>query len=339
MSDTVLLTGISGFLGGHVALALLNAGYTVRGSVRNLDKAGKVRQTLENAGASTDRLDFVALDLTRDEGWAEAMEGCRYLLHTASPFVIQMPQDKNELLRPAIEGTERAVNAALASDIERIVLTSSMAAIAYGHDPERAAPFTAADWTDLDGRDVNAYVESKTRAERRAWDLMKAAGREDDLVTINPSAILGPLLDDDPGTSAAIIQRLLNGTVPAAPRIPFVLVDVRDVAAAHVAAITGEVGGKRIPVGERPVFMFEIAQLLRKTHPGYAGKLPRFEMPDWAVRIYALFDKDMRGILGELGVRKSLDSSTVEALLGRRLIPADEAAAATAESLIAQKLV
>ncbi|WP_404405804.1 SDR family oxidoreductase [Pelagibacterium halotolerans] len=339
MTDRVLLTGISGFLGGHIALALLNTGYTVRGSVRNLSKADKVRQTLENAGADTTNLEFVALDLTRDEGWREAMEGCRYLLHTASPFVIQMPRDKNELIRPAVEGTERALNAALAAGVERIVLTSSMASIAYGHDPKRTAPFTADDWTNLEGRDVTAYVESKTRAERRAWELMKAAGREDDLVTINPSGILGPLLDEDPGTSAAIVQRLLDGTVPAAPRVPFVIVDVRDVAAAHVAALTGDVGGKRLPIGERPMFMFEVAQVLRKTHADYARKLPRFEMPDWAVRIYALFDKDIRGILGELGIRKSLDSSTAEALLGRRLIAADQAVSATAESLIAHKLV
>lgn len=339
MTDRVLLTGISGFLGGHTALALLNAGYTVRGSVRDGAKADKVRHTLESAGADTSRLEFAVLDLTRDAGWADAVKDVRYLLHTASPFVIQMPRDKNELIGPAVAGTERALNAALAAGVERIVLTSSMAAIAYGHDPRRATPFTAADWTDLEGRDVNAYVESKTRAERRAWALMQAAGRENDLVSINPSAILGPLLDEDPGTSAAIVQRLIGGTVPAAPRVPFVIVDVRDVAAAHVAALTADAGGKRIPMGERPMFMFEVAQVLRNAYPEYASKLPRFEMPDWAVRIYALLDKDVRAVLGELGVRKSLDSRAAEALLGRRLMPADQAVTATADSLIAHKLV
>ncbi len=159
MPDRVLLTGVSGFLGGHVASALLAAGYQVRGSVRNLTKANKARETLTKAGADVGRLEFVALDLLKDDGWDAAAQGCRFLLHTASPFVIAMPADKMELIRPATEGTERALNAGLKAGVERIVLTSSMAAIAYGHDRSRTAPFTAADWTDLAGRGCNAYIE------------------------------------------------------------------------------------------------------------------------------------------------------------------------------------
>ncbi|RYF88076.1 MAG: NAD-dependent epimerase/dehydratase family protein, partial [Caulobacteraceae bacterium] len=209
--DRVLLTGISGFLGGHVALQLLDAGYAVRGSVRSLGKADKVRATMARAGADVSRLEFVALDLLSDDGWAEAARDCRYLQHTASPFVLDIPADKMELIRPAVEGTERALHAALAAGVERIVLTSSTAAIAYGHDRSRTAPFTAADWTNLQGDHVPPYQESKTRAERRAWAIMDAAGRHDDLVTINPGGILGPLLDEDPGTSAALVSRLLDG--------------------------------------------------------------------------------------------------------------------------------
>ena len=208
MTDRVLLTGISGFLGGHVALQLLNAGYIVRGSVRNLSRADKVKATLAKAGSDISRLEFVALDLEKDEGWDAAMEGVRFVQHTASPFVLQMPEDKNDLIRPAVEGTERALNAALAANVERIVLTSSMAAIAYGHEKSRTAPFTANDWTNLEGRDVTPYTESKTRAERRAWEIMRAAGREKDLATINPSGIFGPLLDEDPGTSAALGEEM-----------------------------------------------------------------------------------------------------------------------------------
>ncbi|WP_196259594.1 NAD-dependent epimerase/dehydratase family protein [Pelagibacterium limicola] len=339
MSDRVLLTGISGYLGGHTALALLAAGFTVRGSVRNLAKAEAVRKTLEKHGGDVSRLEFVALDLMSDGGWVEAMEGVRYLVHTASPFVLKMPTDKTELIRPAVEGTERALNAAFAAGLERAVLTSSMAAIAYGHDKSRTEPFTAADWTNLEGRGVNAYIESKTLAERRAWDIARSAGREIDLVTINPAGIFGPLLDEDPGTSVAGIQRMLNGSVPAAPRIPLVVVDVRDVAAAHVAALTApEAGGKRFPMGESTMFLFEAACVLREAFPGHAGKLPRFEMPDWGVRIYALFDGDVRGLLGELGVRKSLDSTPTIGLLGRPLIPARDTIVATGESLIAQGL-
>lgn len=339
MADKVLLTGVSGFLGGHVALALLAAGYNVRGSLRNPGKADHVRATLAKAGADVARLEFVTLDLLKDEGWETAAQGCRYLAHTASPFVIQMPRDKMELIRPAVEGTERALQAGLKGGVERVVLTSSVAAIAYGHERTRTAPYTARDWTNLDGH-VSAYGESKTRAERRAWEIMKTAGRESDLAVINPAAILGPLLDEDPGTSAILVVRLLNGSIPASPRIIFAIVDVRDVAEAHVAALTNPAaGGRRFPMGDRTLSLGEIAEVLRKRFPERAGKTPRFELPDWAVRLYALFDRDVRGSLGELGVVRRIDSSDVEALLGRKLIPADQAIAATGESVIAHRLV
>jgi dihydroflavonol-4-reductase len=340
MADKVLLTGVSGFLGGHVALALLGAGYQVRGSVRDLAKADQVRATLAKAGADITRLEFAALDLLKDEGWDEAAQGCRYLVHTASPFVLEMPKDKMVLIRPAVEGAERAVNAGLKAGVERIVLTSSMAAIAYGHDRARTAPFTAADWTDLEGGDVNAYAESKTRAERRAWELMKAAGRASDLVSINPSGIYGPLLDHDPGTSVGLILRLLKGGLPAAPRFIFPIIDVRDVANAHVAALTGpNAGGQRIPMGEGALSMMEVANIMRRRFPERARKLPRFEMPDWGVRLFALFEPQVRDNLGELGVVRRLDSAPAVALLGRSLIAPEPALIASAESLIAHGLV
>ncbi len=340
MADRVLVTGISGFIGGHVALELLKQGYRVRGSVRDPARVDAVRATLGRAGADLDRLEFVALDLLADDGWDAAMDGVRYLQHTASPFVTAMPADRMALVRPAVEGTRRALAAALGATVERVVVTSSVAAIMYGHDRARTAPFTAADWTDLGGRDINAYVESKTRAEHEAWGIMDGAERHDDLTTINPGVVFGPLLDGDPGTSVGLLARMFDGSLPVAARIGLVIVDVRDVAAAHAAAMVAPaVRGQRLPMGAGTRSLLEIAAILRTALPAHAGRLPRHEVPDWLVRMASVFDSDARGNLGELGVVKRLDAAAVEALLGRPLIGVEEAVTAAARSLIAEGLV
>lgn len=341
MTDTVLITGISGFLGGHVALQLLEAGYRVRGSVRNLDKAAKVEQTLKNHGADTKALEFVALDLNKDDGWAEAMQGVKYLAHVASPFFTSMPDDKMDMIRPAVGGTERALNAALAADVERIVLTSSFAAIGYGYPKSRTEPFTEKDWSDPNSSNITAYVESKTRAEMRAWELMEAAGRREDLTTVNPTGIFGPLLDDDPGTSGSIVLRMLKGSLPAAPDARIFGIDVRDAAAVHVKALTDpSAGGKRYltsNLGGKT--LYDMGQSLAAELPAYKSKMPRMIVPDWVVRFIGLFDKEIRDNTTELGYNKSVDNSAVLAFLGRDLISYDAALAATANSLIEQKLV
>lgn len=337
MPDLVLITGISGFLGGHVALQLLEAGYAVRGSVRNLDKAEKVRATLARAGADVSRLDFVALDLLGDAGWSEAMAGVRYLQHTASPFVLETPKDENELIRPAVDGTRRAIEAALAAGVERVVLTSSIAAIQYGHaDYSRA--FTETDWTNVDAPTTGAYAKSKTLAEREAWALMDAAGRHDDLAVINPAAILGPLLDEDPGTSATIVRRLLDGKLPAVPKLNMSIVDIRDVAALHVDAMTNPAAaGQRCIAAEGTYTMAQIGAMLK---PAFTDRrVPTAQLPYWLIRIVALFDRDVRDNMHEMGTPKRLDGSGGSERLGRPLISASEAAIATGKSLVDHRLV
>lgn len=338
MSDTVLVTGVSGFLGGHVALQLLESGYHVRGSIRNLNRAEEVRATLARHGANLDRLEIVALDLTGDDGWAEAMDGVRFLAHTASPFVSSMPADKMELITPAVEGTARALNAALAANVERIVLTSSLVAVVGSGD--NGAQFTARDWSDPDSPATNAYAESKIRAERKAWEIMRDAGRETDLAVINPGFILGPLLGSDPGTSGAVLVRLMTGDMPSAPDLQFHCVDVRDVAALHVAALDHtEAGGRRLllAAGERTIF--EVGKTLAAAFPEYAKKTPRFVMPNWAVRVYALFDADVRGVVSQLGKRATVACPESRRILGRDPVSPDDAAVAMGETLIAQGLV
>ena len=337
MTDTVLVTGISGFLGGHVALQLLNAGYRVRGSVRNLSKADKVRDTLSKAGADTSRLEFVALDLLSDAGWAEAMAGIRFLQHTASPFVLETPKDPDDLIRPAVEGTRRAIAAALASQVERVVLTSSIAAIQYGHaDYSRA--YDEADWTNLDSANTGAYPMSKTLAEREAWTLMDAAGRHDDLAVINPAGILGPLLDEDPGTSSTLVRRLIDGKLPAVPKLAMSVIDVRDVAALHVDAMTNPAaGGQRCIASTGTYWMSDMGRMLKPSFPD--RRIPTVELPTWLIRVISLFDRDIRDNMQEIGTMKPLDGERGSQRLGRPLIPADAATIATARSLIAHHLV
>lgn len=221
MTDTVLVTGVSGFIGGHVAAELLRRGYAVRGSVRTPSRAEEVRAAVAAAGADDRGLEFRRLDLLSDESWTDAAAGCRFVVHVASPIVSAMPEDPEELIRPAVEGTRRAIGAALRAGAERVVVTSSLGAVQQARVP-REHVYTAADWTHPDGRGVNAYTASKVRAERAAWDLADRSGAHDRLAVINPGAVIGPLLSDDPGTSVTAIQQIMSGALPMIPdlRLP-----------------------------------------------------------------------------------------------------------------------
>lgn len=340
MADLVMLTGISGFLGGHVALALLQEGYRVRGSVRDLARTASVKANLLKAGADVSRLEFVKLDLLSDAGWTEALRGARYLQHTASPFVSTMPRDKMELVRPAVDGTRRSLEAALAANVERVVVTSSMAAIAYGHERSRTRPYGPDDWTNLNGRHVSPYAESKTLGEREAWMIMDRAGRHDDLAVLNPYYILGPLLDDDPGTSASLILRLMDGSIPMSAGFYFPVVDVRDVAEAHVRAMTSPIaGGHRFPIAGPPLAFIEVAQIIGKAMPEFAKRLPTRNAPDWLVRLFGPLTPEMRGNSGEVGVIRTPDATEGIRLLGHPLISPAEAILATARDLVVRGLV
>jgi len=336
---TVLLTGVTGFLGGHIAVALLRAGYKVRGSLRTPSRAGETENAIKAAGVDVSHLEFVELDLTKDAGWAEACDGVDYLVHAASPFVTSMPKDKAELITPAVEGTQRALTAARDAGIARVVLTSSIAAIVPGRGKSGPSHLDASDWADPDG-DVNAYVESKIRAEQKAWDILKPGSTPTELAVINPALIVGPLLDSDPGTSGAIFQRMLRGEVPVAPHLYLHSVDVRDLADMHVAALTDPAA-----VGARTIASFEaysimqMATCLKNAFPEYSKKVPKFQAPDWVIRLVALFDADVRGSLKELGYNPILDEAPGRALLGRTPIALADSYIETAQSLIDRDLI
>lgn len=336
--EKVLLTGISGFVGGHVALVLLERGYWVRGTVRNREAGIRASAALAAAGADMSRLDLVELNLLEDKGWQDAAEGCAYTQHIASPFQMVMPKDPDDLILPATHGTAHVLGAALKAKHRRVVLTSSLAAIDGGHLNYKPT-LTEDVWTNLEGPHVNAYAESKTRAERLAWGMAENASARDRLVVINPGAILGPLLDDDPGTTGSMIVRLLRGEMPVAPNIILEYVDVRDVAAAHVAAMTApEAAGRRNILAEQSLSLIEVSAILREAFPSFAQKLPRRALPDWLARGLSLFDASLRDSRAQLGVRKHSNASRGIALVGAPLIPARDAVIAAAQSIIDRKL-
>src|SRR3954451_22972137 len=238
----VLVTGGTGFLGGWCVAELLRRDYQVRTTVRDVAREPAVRATVERAGVDPgDRLPVVAADLGDDAGWADAVAGCGGVLHVASPFPTEQPKDPDELIVPARDGALRVIKASLEAGVERIVMTSSVAAVRHGRPPSADRPYDETDWTDGDDTQRTPYVRSKTIAERAAWEHVRAAGAEDRLAIVNPGAIIGPVLTDDHSFSLQSVKRLLDG-IPAMPRLGFTFVDVRDVAALHIRALTDPAG-------------------------------------------------------------------------------------------------
>jgi nucleoside-diphosphate-sugar epimerase len=332
----VLVTGGSGFIASHTILQLLNAGHRVRTTIRNLNREPEVRAMLKQGGAQAgDRLTFFVADLQNDSGWAAAVADCDYVLHVASPFPANVPTHEDELIVPAREGALRVLRASRDASVKRVVLTSSFAAIGYGHPPQ-SAPFNETNWTVATGNDVTAYVKSKTLAERAAWDFIAREGRDLEFSVVNPVAVFGPVLGPDYSTSVLLIQRLMSGTVPGSPRLSFGVVDVRDVADLHIRAMTHAAakGERFLAVSGDFMLIHDIAKVL-KNRMGEAGKkVPTRQLPNWLVRIAALRDPAVKQILPELGKLKNGTSEKAKRLLGWTPRSREEAIIATAESLL-----
>ena len=334
--STVLVTGGSGFIGGHCILQLLAAGHQVRTTVRNFKREGEVRATLNRAGAvSGDQLTFFAADLEKDAGWAEAVTGCEFVLHVASPFPAGVPKHEDDLIVPAREGTLRVLRAARDAGVKRVVLTSSFAAIGYGHKPQ-TRPFDETDWTDVDGGGVSAYAKSKTLAERAAWDFIAKEGGSLELSVINPVAVFSPVLGPDFATSILLLKRLMDGAVPGVPKLYFGVVDVRDVADLHIRAMTNPDanGGRFLAVAGNPVSILDIARLLKSRMGAAAKRVPTRQLPDWVVRIAALRDPAIKLILPELGKVKNVTNEKARRVLRWTPRSNDESIIAAAESLV-----
>jgi dihydroflavonol-4-reductase len=331
--QTVLVTGGSGFLGGWCVIELLRRGYSVRTTVRSLSKEAQVRAAVGSEVDPGDRLSLLAADLTRDEGWADAVRGCNYVLHVASPFPPKQPKDPDELIVPAREGTLRVLRAGLDAGVKRVVVTSSVAAIRLP-DGSEPRPLDERDWTDPDSPGLTPYLRSKTIAERAAWDLVRERGEEDRLAVVNPGAIFGPVLNDDLSYSLQAVQRLLEG-VPGAPKLGFSVVDVRDVADLEIRAMTmPEAGGERFIATTRFLWMGEIGTVLRDRLGERASKVPTRTLPNILVRGMALFDPGIRSVVGGLGKRTELSSEKARTSLGWAPRPVEDTIAETGDSLI-----
>ncbi len=334
--STVLVTGGSGFIAGHCMLQLLAAGHTVRATLRSPQREAEVRATLRAAGASGDaRLSFHVADLTSDAGWAAAMRGCRYVLHVASPLPAGIPRHEDEIIVPARAGTLRTLRAARDADVQRVVLTSSFAAIGYGH-PAQTAPFDENRWTNLGGSQLTAYVKSKTLAERAAWDFMTREGDALELAVVNPVGVFGPALGSDLSASLQIILRMLNGGVPACPRLYLGAVDVRDVADLHLRAMTHPAarGERFLAVAGPSLSLLQVAEVLRRHLGSGARRAPRHQIPDWLVRLLAMCGHRLaRAALPELGKVKNSSNDKARRLLGWQPRDREECIAASAASL------
>jgi dihydroflavonol-4-reductase len=312
---------------------LLRRGCAVRTTVRDLGKEKDVRARVASELDPGDRLTVLAADLRSDDGWADAVAGCDYVLHVASPFPAAQPKDPDELIVPAREGTLRVLRAALDAGARRVVVTSSVAAV-RGSTSSASAPLTEADWTDPDNPKVSPYARSKTIAERAAWDLVRERGEEGRLAVVNPGAILGPVLDGESSTSLALVERLLKG-MPGTPRIGFSVVDVRDVADLHILAMTSpEAGGERYIAVDRFMWMGDVAAILRERLGPEAAKVPKRSIPDFLVRGMALFDPAARSVVGQLGQKVEVSSAKARAL-GWEPRPVEETIADCGRSLAA----
>lgn len=336
MPQTVLVTGGSGFIGAHCIVQLLAAGYQVRTTIRNLKREGDVRAMLKAGGADPgSRLSFFAADLVDDSGWKEAVSGCDFVLHVASPLPPSVPKNEDELIVPAREGTLRVLRASRDAGVKRVVLTSSFAAIGYGHKV-RETPFNETDWTDPNGDDVAPYTKSKTLAERAAWDFLSREGGSLELSVINPVAVFGPVLGPDYSASILLVQKMMDGAMPGTPQLYFGAVDVRDVADLHIRAMTHPAakGERFLAVAGDFLTMLDIAKILRAHMGESAKRVPTRQLPNWMVRLASLRDPAIKLILPELGKKKNATNEKARRVLDWAPRSNEESIVATAQSLV-----
>ena len=309
--DKVLVTGASGFIGLHCIAQLLQAGYQVRGSLRSRARESEIRNALSKVVNTENRLEICELDLLKDDGWDEAVSGCDYVMHVASPLLDREPKDQDEIIRPAHEGLMRAIQSSVRNKVKRFVMTSSFSAIGYGHVKD---VFDESHWTDTTQK-IGAYNKSKAIAEKAMWDYLDSLKDEEKIeaVAINPTLVIGASLSDDVGTSNIFLQKMLDGSYPVVPKVHFGYVTVKDTAKAHVAAMTHpHASGKRFILAERCMWLYEVNKILRKH--GYK-KAPIRQAPNLLMKFLALFNNEASAIAGFVGKTKFTNSENAKNIL------------------------
>ena len=333
--EKVLVTGASGFIAEHCIIELLKNGYSVKGSLRSMNREQEVRDAVKTETDDT-KLEFCKLDLLEDDGWEDAMWDCDYLMHVASPFVIEDPKDENELIKPAKEGTLRALNAAKKAGIKRVVLTSSVAAV-NSHMMSGTSDHTT--WTDINSKYVTPYQKSKTIAEKAAWDFYnnQDSNNRIELAVINPGGVMGPQLGNDlGGASTQIVSQLISGKFPMIPALSFPFIDVRDVAILHLKAMTTpEADGKRfIAAHSEPTWMYQVAEVLSAA--GYE-KIKLKKAPSFMLKLIGLFDNKTKSLVPMLDKYVPCDNSQTVKVLNWEPMPWEQAFIEHAKSIEAIK--
>ena len=335
MSDLVLVTGLSGFIGANVAAQLLAKGYSVRGTVRNKAKGQQIVDKLAAHGADVSKLELVEADLGNDSGWEAAVQDCRYIQHIASPFPMEAPRQREALVPEARAGAMRVIEHGLGAGAERIVMTSSLVAMMGQKGRGAKMLITEKDWSDPDWQPLGSYAVSKTRAEISAWAYIEKQTQTERsrLTVVNPGLVLGPDSYDNGGASLGLIKTLMSGEFPKAPKVAYPIIDVRDCAAIHVAAMTSKAaGGRRLIAAGQSLWMSDIAKVLRGAYPD--AKLPNGELPNFVVKLVSLFDDRVKSILPDLGIFHEADNGYVTTMTQVVPRPAKQAILAAAESMI-----
>ena len=328
----VLVTGGSGFIALHCIDQLLEKGFSVRTTIRSEARKDEIYKAMSNYNNLDENLEFNICDLLNDDGWNNAVSGCDYVLHVASPFILEVPSDENVLIKPAVDGTLRVLNACSRNNVRKVVLTSSVAAVAYGHDKSKI--YDESDWSNI-GEDsgITPYAKSKTLAEKAAWDFLDSLDSDNkfDFTVINPVGVFGPMLTSDIGTSNSLVSKLINGELPACPATHMGYEDVRDVAKAHIFSMLNEsTNDKRIIVSESEMFFVDVGRILNDA--GFK-KSPTKQMPNWLVKILALFVKELSGVTKSLGKRVDTDKSIAKSLFDWDYISAKDSIIDTANQL------